>query len=729
MIVKIWNIKGGTGSNGTKGLSQSLNYITSKEKTYDTVDEEYQKVSDISRALEYMSNEYKIEQKYISGYLCDPEFAVEQFNMVRDRNLARLGRTEDDGNIAYHIIQSFPVDLDISNEEVHQCGLELARKIGLHQAVVCSHVHPVTDKDGNITGLQKHNHILINAHTTDPEKQYGSIKRMKYNDSKDTYALLQKWNDEIAIAHDLPIIDNPDLGKKRSWSEYDAIRKNTSWKQKIREDIEDVKSSVDTWEDYISKMQEKGYEINEGKYVSYKAEGQERSVRDKTLGYPYTKEGILEYWIEKKEIEEFLNKEVKLNDTDIYRITVNNSMMQPGENGIYVNLPGSDRTIFLTNEEFQRIDEQHLEIYISDKKAYPEGKNLLSGMAVLKAFASLDTHEKLEAEFANIKKGIEVRSTVVKDVDIREDGKIYLKLPNSKKNIVLEKDDYKQLSDRSYQIYIYSNKDYEVDGKMVNGKDLLKYLPKDKEYEESRTYFNPKFINSRNKKPYRIGLYSATGRKRTFVELVILLAMTVIKYEGNFNPGLNTSHTDSKLQAMMDAVKISREEKITSPEDIKVKLNEVGIEISKLKLQTKRNDTTLNKMEVINKALEQYEEVKDKCDAIYSMPEGEEKDKAIRDNKKIIQQYSVSKAVLYKYKVMEDIDGFKTRYIEKLALAKELSNRLDAASEEYRRLKKLQHTLALAEDHEYVYNLEPEKEIQREQEREMEKDKEKDKKI
>lgn len=731
MIVKIWNIKGGSGSNGSKGLSQSLNYITSKEKTYDTVDEEYQKTSDISRALEYMSNEYKIEQKYISGYLCDPEFAVEQFNMVRDRNLARLGKTEDEGNIAYHLIQSFPVDLDISNEEVHQCGLELAKKIGLHQAVICSHVHPVKDKDGNITGLQKHNHILINAHTTDPEKQYGSIKRMKYNDCRESYALLQKWNDEIAIAHDLPIIDNPDVNKKRSWSEYDAIRKNQSWKQKIREDIEEVKASVDTWEDYIEKMQEKGYEINEGKYVSYKAEGQERSVRDKTLGIPYTKTGIEEYWLEKKEIEEFLNKEMRLNDNNTYRITVNNSMMQPGDNGIYINLPGSDKKIFLTNEDYQRIDANSIEIYISDKKAYPEGKNLLSGMAVLKSFATLDDRDKMEAEYEYISKGIEMRTTTVKDVEVKEDGKIYLKLPNSNKNILLEKDDYKQLSDRSYQIYIYSNKQYEVDGKLVDGKDLLKYLSKNKEYEESRTYFNPRYINSKNKKPYRIGLYTNTGRKRTFIELVILLAMTVVKYEGNINPNFSSSQVDSKIQSMMDAVKISREENITSPEDIKAKLNEVGIEISKLKTQTKRNDTTLNKMEVINKAVEQYEEVKDVCDAIYSMPEGEEKDKALRDNRDIIQQYSLSKAVLYKYKVIDDIDGFKERYIEKLALAKELSNRLDDASEEYRRLKKVQYTFAAAQDYDYVYNREPEKEIERNIEREQEKeqDREKDKKI
>ena len=727
MIVKIWNIKGGSGSNGSKGLSQSINYITSKEKTYDTIDEEYENMSDVSRALEYMNDEYKIEKKYISGYLCDPEFAVEQFKMVKDRDLARVGKTEDDGNIAYHIIQSFPADLEISNEEVHQCGLELVKKIGLHQAVVCSHVHPVTDKDGNITGLQKHNHILINAYTIDPEKQYGSIRRMKYNDCKDTYAQLQKWNDEIAIEHNLPIIDNPELGRSYSYSEYDAIRKNTSWKQKIRNDIENIKATATDWEDYISKMQELGYTIKEGKYISYKAAGQERSVRDKNLGYSYTKDGIIEYWKEKKEIEDYLNKEVKLNDTDIYCISVNNNMIEPGLNGIYIKLPNSNKAIFLKPEEYQRTDEQHIEIYISDKKSYPEGDNLLSGMKILKEFISLDNEENIKAEFANIQNRVEVKSIIVKDVEITDNGKIYFKLPNSNRNITLGKEDYKQLSERSYKIYIYSNKEYEVDKEIVKGKDLLKYIPKDKNYEESRTYFNPIFINSRNNKPYRIGLYTATGRKRTFVELIILLAMTVLKYEGNYNFNINSSHTDMKIQSMMDAIKISREEKITNPEEVKNKLNEVGTDISKLKLQNKRNDATLNKMEVIKKALEKYEEVVKECEDIFSLPEGEEKKKVIQDKSEILQQYNDSKAILYKYKVIDDIDGFKNRYKEKTALAKELSNRLDNKSEEYRRLKKLQYTLALAEDRDYIYSIEQERTV--EENREVEKEIGKDKKI
>ena len=41
-------------------------------------------------------------------------------------------------------------------------------------------------------------------------------------------------------------------------------------------------------------MQEAGYEIKTGKYISFRAEGQERFTRSKTIGENYTEERIKE---------------------------------------------------------------------------------------------------------------------------------------------------------------------------------------------------------------------------------------------------------------------------------------------------------------------------------------------------------------------------------------------------------------------------------------------------
>ena len=557
MIVKIWAIKSNTVKGGRKGIKDSLNYITDKEKVYDTVDGtvDIEKMEEsINNTIEYMGDKDKIEKKYISGYLCNPEFAVEEFMMVKEQNLARIGKTleEDDGNAAYHIVQSFPDDIDISNEEIHQCGLELCKKIGLYQAVITSHVHPVIDKEtGELKGTKKHNHILINSHCMDPVKQFGKITKMKYNDCKETYAQLQVWNDEIAKEHNLPIIENPDKGKSYSWYENDQIRKGTSWKQKIRTDIDNTKKVSNDWDTFIEYMKGAGYEVKEGKYVSYKAEGQERSVRDKTLGREYMKDSIINYWQERERLE----NEVKI------------------------------------------------EIENNDKTTEPK------------------------------------------------------------------KQDF---------------------------------------------YFNPRLVEKRTKKPYKIGLYTSTGRERGTLELVFLLAMVIINKEYDkwkMKPDeLNLENPifgkkDWKLQNMVDAIKISREENVTDREEIKTKLNELGTDISKLKVQIKRNDITYNKMKVIDDNIKLYEEVKDVCELLQTIPDGEEKEQLLKKHTLELKQYKKSKAILYRYKIEkeEDIEDFLNRFKEVCNKQKELENRYDNVSEQYRKLKKLEYNLSLAENEQYCF--------------------------
>ena len=48
------------------------------------------------------------------------------------------------------------------------------------------------------------------------------------------------------------------------------------------------------YDDFLRLMQEAGYEIKTGKYISFRAEGQERFTRSKTIGENYTEERIKE---------------------------------------------------------------------------------------------------------------------------------------------------------------------------------------------------------------------------------------------------------------------------------------------------------------------------------------------------------------------------------------------------------------------------------------------------
>ena len=86
------------------------------------------------------------------------------------------------------------------------------------------------------------------------------------------------------------------------------------------------------------------------------------------------------------------------------------------------------------------------------------------------------------------------------------------------------------------------------------------------EEDEKQYYFKVNRISSKSKKPYKIGRYDRTGRERTSIELIVLLAMVIINNEaskwGNpseelFQQGKpEYAKPDWKLQNMLDTIKV-----------------------------------------------------------------------------------------------------------------------------------------------------------------------------
>ncbi|MCH5209466.1 MAG: relaxase/mobilization nuclease domain-containing protein [Oscillospiraceae bacterium] len=339
---------------GQVGLKRAQDYIKDKDKTIQADILESPgalKKDELAAVLKYAANEKKTKKIYISGYLCDPDLAEEQFMLTRQKNLNRVGKIVDENGdiVGYHIIQSFPENLDISDEEVHQCGRELAEKLGLYEAVICSHLHPEIKEDGLLHGKCKHNHIIINAYCKDPEKQYGKgTRKIKYHSCRASYAELQKFNDEISVAHGLPIILNPDIDRKNSWKEAVETKSGNSWKENIRRDIDNMKRVCHTWDDYISGMKAAGYTITQNKYVTYTTPDGEHKVRDKTLGREYTKKTLERYWTPLEDIKDTsqivseelqkLSYETAKNGENLYvKIVKNNETLN--QNNYSFNIP------------------------------------------------------------------------------------------------------------------------------------------------------------------------------------------------------------------------------------------------------------------------------------------------------------------------------------------------------------------------------------------------------
>mgnify|MGYP004666712249 FL=1 len=223
----------------------------------------------LNKALDYIMNPKKTDNTLlVDGYACSPQIAFYEFNQVK-KNADKTG-----GTLALHLIQSFsPGEVDY--ETAHKIGIELADKIlkGRFQYVVATH----TDK-GHI-----HNHILINSVSFKDKKRYHS--------SPNSYYYIRRTSDKLCKEYGLSVIDNP-KEKGKSHYEHSQEKQGKSWKTLLRQTIDRCILKAQSWDDFLILMQRENYEIKTGKHIAFRAEGQERFTRAKTLGADYSEEQI-----------------------------------------------------------------------------------------------------------------------------------------------------------------------------------------------------------------------------------------------------------------------------------------------------------------------------------------------------------------------------------------------------------------------------------------------------
>lgn len=693
MYVKIVPIKAPssprkTGSGCSAGVKKCYLYITDENKVsrviidgQNRVNEEeidtqqqfgmsaeeyfFENETDINRVSEYIQNSEKIKRKWVSGYYCQPETAMEEFELVKTENARRQGIDFMDkvskGNQAYHIIQSFDDDLNLSDEEVHRCGIELCKKLGCYQAVIASHVHPLIDENGEVHGKQKHNHILMNADCFDPEKQFGpNAKKYKYHACKESYAQLKRDNDDIAKTHNLPFIEPDGKKKSYSWTEAKAYNKGCSWKERVRTDIDKAKRVSRNWPAFEVEMSKLGYTLKEGVHVTYicpaePGEDRQKRVRDSTLGEEYTKEKLMSYWKKLRQVQVEFGK-----DTSPTSAVLNGDSAQQFvaryDHQLYLKIPkkykykDSEYNMYLEIDSDIPLRDVVKRAYIEPERSYEICDRHRDTVAVL-------TGEQIDNFYRD---AVTLQSTVKK---------------RKRKNNRAVKNRHKG------------------------------------------AYYNPAWINYRTGKPYAIRLYDETGRERSNLELAFILACVIIRREAPakaagvvFGTAKNPIYaaTDYKLQAMADALAQARENKISSVSELDKQLKSVGIKLSRIKKNIAKNDSMLDKMDVLESVLKRVEELNPETERIFGMPEGEEKRKAIAENKDVLKEYKQLKAYLYRNRLTqpEQISDFRTRHEEALKKREELSEKSKQTKQQYRTLKKLEYSINLANNKAYLYGTE-----------------------
>lgn len=199
----------------------------------------------LKAAIDYICNPDKTDGKLlVSAYGCAAETADIEFAWTRRHSI-------DKGtNLSRHLIQAFEPG-EVSPEEAHRTGMELAKEIlgGKYEYVLTTHI----DKD------HVHNHLIFNAVSFEDHKHYHSNKR--------SYHFIRRASDRICKEHSLSVII-PGKEKGKSYIEHQAAQNGSSYKAKLKANIDRLIPICTDLEDLLRRLHQEGYDIKRGKYIS-----------------------------------------------------------------------------------------------------------------------------------------------------------------------------------------------------------------------------------------------------------------------------------------------------------------------------------------------------------------------------------------------------------------------------------------------------------------------------
>jgi hypothetical protein len=224
----------------------------------------------LNKAIDYISNPNKTEGKLlISGFHCTPEMATAEFNFTK-KNADKKG-----GRLAYHLIQSFAPG-EVEYAMAHDIGRQFAKELlrGRHEFIIATH----TDRQ------HVHNHVIFNSVSFVDDK--------KFHGAADIFHRIQRISDKLCRENGLSVIQEKSGVRGKSYKEYTADKQEKSWKTALREAIDCCIRKAKDWEEFLALMEAEKYEVKRGKHVAFRAEGQKKFTRAKSLGNRYTEAKI-----------------------------------------------------------------------------------------------------------------------------------------------------------------------------------------------------------------------------------------------------------------------------------------------------------------------------------------------------------------------------------------------------------------------------------------------------
>lgn len=224
---------------------------------------------------DYAKNPEKTEKgELVTSYACDPMTVDEEFLLQKRQYSHITGKSPRHDIIAYQIRQSFKPG-EIAPEEANRVGYELAMRFtkGNYSFIVATH----TDR------AHIHNHIVFNSTSMDGTRKFKNF----WLSGK----ALQRLSDLVCLENGLSVIEPTAYSERDNKTPY----QRQSVRDVICRDIDSVlaKQPKD-FPTFLQHLEERGYEIKQGKYLALRGNNKKNFIRLSSLGESYTEAALRE---------------------------------------------------------------------------------------------------------------------------------------------------------------------------------------------------------------------------------------------------------------------------------------------------------------------------------------------------------------------------------------------------------------------------------------------------
>ena len=328
---------------------------------------------------DYAQNPDKTEQgQLVSSYKCSPLTVDEEFMLSKRQYELVTGRRQKNDVIAYQIRQSFKPG-EITAEEANKVGYELAMRFtkGKYAFLVATH----TDRE------HIHNHIIYNSTALDCSR--------KFRDFLLSGLAVQRLSDLICLEHSLSVIEIKPYRERQKRVLYPPKESNRDQLCGVIDSI--LADKPGSYEEFLKKLEQQGYEVKRGKFTSIKGARQKRFIRFRTLGAGYSEEELKAVLAGKA--EHCPRKKHPVQEQKFQMLVDIQAKLAEGKGDGYArwakryNLKEMSKTlIFLQENKVGSIDEMEEQVCAAMMRYHELGDSIKAAEARMAEIAVMKTH-------------------------------------------------------------------------------------------------------------------------------------------------------------------------------------------------------------------------------------------------------------------------------------------------------------------------------------------------